>query len=133
MPLRETGFGRIEASGHGAAPSNPGGAPMKFYVGTSGYSYSKWKGSFYPKKLPAKQMLSFYSAHFRTVEINYTFRRLPTVSILQTWANAVPTDFQFVLKAPEQITHRKRLKDVGEALGGFLEIAAQFKKRLGPL
>lgn len=106
---------------------------MHLYVGTSGYSYKEWKGTFYPQKLPAKQMLNFYGERFRTVEINYTFRRLPTASVLEAWAGAVPADFQFALKAPELITHRKRLKDVDDALWGFLEIAAQLKKRLGPL
>jgi len=106
---------------------------MNLFVGTSGYSYPKWKGSFYPQKLPAKQMLPYYSAHFRTVEINYTFRRLPTASVFATWADAVPVDFQFVLKAPQQITHLKRLKDAGESLAGFLEIASKLNGRLGPL
>ena len=106
---------------------------MNLHVGTSGYSYKEWKGKFYPQKLPAKQMLRFYSEHFRTVEINYTFRRLPTTSVLETWAGAVPADFQFVLKAPEQITHRKRLKDAGAALENFLDLAGTLKERLGPL
>jgi uncharacterized protein YecE (DUF72 family) len=106
---------------------------MNLYVGTSGYSYKEWKGAFYPQKLPAKQMLSFYSEHFRTVEINYTFRRLPTASVLDAWADAVPADFQFVLKAPEAITHRKRLKDTDELRAGFLDIAGRLKERLGPL
>jgi uncharacterized protein YecE (DUF72 family) len=106
---------------------------MNFYVGTSGYSYKEWKGSFYPHKLPAKQMLSYYSEHFKTVEINYTFKRLPTASVVAAWANAVPADFQFALKAPEQITHRKRLKDAGDAVTKFLDVARIFKKRLGPL
>jgi uncharacterized protein YecE (DUF72 family) len=106
---------------------------MKFHVGTSGYSYKEWKGSFYPPKLSAKQMLAYYGEHFQTVEINYTFRRLPTAAVLQTWANAVPADFQFALKAPEQITHRKRLKDVDDVVAKFLDIAGQLKKRLGPL
>jgi uncharacterized protein YecE (DUF72 family) len=106
---------------------------MDLYVGTSGYSYKEWKGRFYPKDLPVKQMLHFYGACFRTVEINYTFRRMPTASVLDTWAGAVPADFRFVLKAPEPITHRKRLKDVGDALAGFLEIAGKLKERLGPL
>jgi len=106
---------------------------MTLYVGTSGYSYSKWKGSFYPEKLPAQQMLSFYSQHFRTVEINYTFRRLPTALVLQTWAGAVPAAFQFALKAPQQITHHKRLQNVGDVLSNFLAIAGTLKKRLGPL
>jgi uncharacterized protein YecE (DUF72 family) len=106
---------------------------MNFYVGTSGYSYKEWKGTFYPPKLPAKQMLSCYGEHFQTVEINYTFKRLPTPSVLQTWADAVPADFHFVLKAPERITHRKRLKDADQTLADFLNSAGQLKKRLGPL
>ncbi|HWY88859.1 MAG TPA: DUF72 domain-containing protein [Gemmataceae bacterium] len=106
---------------------------MGLYVGTSGYSYKEWKGTFYPKNLPAKGMLHFYSEHFRTVEINYTFRRLPTASVLETWAGAVPADFQFVLKAPQQITHVKRLKDAGDSVASFLEIAGKLKERLGPL
>jgi uncharacterized protein YecE (DUF72 family) len=106
---------------------------MNLYVGTSGYSYSQWKGSFYPKKLSAKQMLPYYSEHFRTVEINYTFRRLPTASVLDRWAGAVPAAFQFALKAPEQITHRKRLQNASDALAQFLEITGTLKERLGPL
>jgi uncharacterized protein YecE (DUF72 family) len=109
------------------------GTPMNFYVGTSGYSYPKWKGTFYPKKLPTKQLLRFYGEHLRTVEINYTFRRLPTASVVTTWTDAVPADFQFVLKAPEQITHRQRLQDTADAVTNFLAVAAPFKERLGPL
>jgi hypothetical protein len=90
MPLRETGFGSMEASSHSAAKAHQAGTPMNPYVGTSGYSYKEWKGTFYPRKLPATQMLPFYSAHFRTVEINYTFKRLPTALILEEWADAVP-------------------------------------------
>lgn len=106
---------------------------MNLYVGTSGYSYKEWKGSFYPPKLPAKQMLAYYGEHFKTVEINYTFKHLPTASVVATWISSVPADFQFALKAPEQITHRKRLKDMGDALTKFLDVAGGFKKRLGPL
>jgi uncharacterized protein YecE (DUF72 family) len=109
------------------------GSTMNLYVGTSGYSYPQWKGTFYPQKLPAKQMLHYYSEHFRTVEINYTFRRLPTVSVLETWTDAVATDFQFALKAPQQITHVQRLQNAGDSVVNFLAIAAKFKKRLGPL
>jgi uncharacterized protein YecE (DUF72 family) len=106
---------------------------MNLYVGTSGYSYKEWKGSFYPQKLPAKQMLHFYGEHFKTVEINYTFKRLPTASVVAAWTDAVPADFQFALKAPEQITHRKRLQDVADVVTKFLDVASTFKKRLGPL
>jgi uncharacterized protein YecE (DUF72 family) len=106
---------------------------MDLYVGTSGYSYKEWKGRFYPTKLPAKQMLPYYGKRFRTVEINYTFRRMPTASVLDSWAGAVPADFQFVLKVPEAITHKKRLNDAGDSVSKFLEIAGKLKKRLGPL
>jgi uncharacterized protein YecE (DUF72 family) len=106
---------------------------MNLYVGTSGYSYQEWKGIFYPGKLPAKQMLAYYSEHFRTVEINYTFRRLPTTAVLKGWSDAVPAEFRFALKAPEGITHRKRLKDAADMLANFLEAAGKLQQRLGPL
>ena len=105
---------------------------MNLYVGTSGYSYKEWKGSFYPEKLPAKQMLKYYGERFRTVEINYTFKRLPTAATLEAWSDAVPAEFRFALKAPEWITHRKRLKDAGDMLVNFLDVANKLKQRLGP-
>jgi uncharacterized protein YecE (DUF72 family) len=106
---------------------------MNFYVGTSGYSYPKWKGSFYPAKMPAKQMLGFYASRFRTVEINNTFYRPPTVSTLETWAGQVPAGFRFVLKAPQEITHLRRLTDVGGLVSSLLEAAGALNERLGPL
>jgi uncharacterized protein YecE (DUF72 family) len=106
---------------------------MDLYVGTSGYSYKEWKGTFYPKTLPPQQMLRYYGEHFRAVEINYTFRRLPAASVVKTWAGAVPADFQFILKAPQRITHVKRLKNAGDSVAVFLESARKLKKRLGPL
>jgi uncharacterized protein YecE (DUF72 family) len=106
---------------------------MNLYVGTSGYSYKEWKGAFYPKDLPEKQMLRFYSEHFRSVEINNTFYRMPEASVLEAWAREVPTDFRFVIKAPQLITHRKRLKDAGDSVSQLLEVAGALKGRLGPL
>jgi uncharacterized protein YecE (DUF72 family) len=106
---------------------------MNLYVGTSGYSYKEWKGSFYPKGLPAKQMLRYYGGQFRAVEINNTFYRMPEASVLEAWAGKVPTDFKFVLKAPQEITHRKRLKDAGDVLSRLLEVAPALKEHLGPL
>jgi uncharacterized protein YecE (DUF72 family) len=106
---------------------------MTFYVGTSGYSYPKWKGSFYPAKLPAKEMLGYYAARFRTVEINNTFYRPPTASVLAGWAAQVPAEFRFVLKAPQAITHVKRLVGVDELVSSFVEVAGTLKERLGPL
>jgi uncharacterized protein YecE (DUF72 family) len=106
---------------------------MNLYVGTSGYSYPKWKGSFYPKELLAKQMLRYYGERFGAVEINNSFYRMPTAAGLAAWAGEVPADFRFVLKAPQQITHHRRLRDVGEAVAQFVEVAGALKKRLGPL
>ena len=106
---------------------------MNLYVGTSGYSYKEWKGTFYPEKLPAKQMLRYYGERFRTVEINNTFYRMPTASVLEAWAGEVPADFRFVLKAPQRITHIQRLKDAGESVSQLLEAAGTLKERLGPL
>ncbi len=80
---------------------------MGLYVGTSGYSYKPWKGSFYPKDLPDRQMLRYYGEHFRTVEINNTFFAMPKASTLEAWAESVPANFQFVLKAPRHITFAK--------------------------
>jgi len=106
---------------------------MRFLVGTSGYSYPKWKGSFYPEKLPQKEMLDYYAQRFSTVELNNTFYRMPTESNLKSWAQQVPEGFRFALKAPQIITHRKRLKDAANETELFLGTAAILKARLGPL
>lgn len=106
---------------------------MKFYVGTSGYSYKEWKGTFYPKALPERQMLGYYGEHFAAVEINNSFYRMPKTSVLQAWASEVPAGFQFALKAPQRITHIKRLKDAAESLSLLIEVAGALQDRLGPL
>jgi len=106
---------------------------MNLYVGTSGYSYKEWKGTFYPKDLPDKEMLRFYGERFRSVEINNTFYRMPTASGLEAWASEVPGDFKFVLKASQKITHFQRLKDVRDSVEYLLNVATTLKERLGPL
>lgn len=104
---------------------------MNLHVGTSGYSYKEWKGSFYPEKIPAKDMLRFYSERLSTVEINATFYRLPQKSTLENWKEQVPKNFRFSLKAPQRITHFKRLNEVGEDTKYFLDIAATLEDQLG--
>jgi uncharacterized protein YecE (DUF72 family) len=106
---------------------------MNLYVGTSGYSYPKWKGTFYPKELPSRQMLRYYSTQFRAVEINSTFYRMPEPSSLKQWAAEVPKDFVFTFKAPQQITHRLRLRNAGDPVGVFLNAVSGLRRRLGPL
>jgi uncharacterized protein YecE (DUF72 family) len=106
---------------------------MHLYVGTSGYSYKEWKGTFYPEDLAHKQMLRYYGERFGSVEINNTFYRMPKASVLENWAAEVPAEFKFVLKAPQRITHMQRLKDAGDSVAYFLKVAAALKERLGPL
>jgi uncharacterized protein YecE (DUF72 family) len=104
---------------------------MNFYVGTSGYSYKEWKGSFYPKDLAANAMLSYYGERLPAVEINNTFYRMPQVSILQNWRSQVPISFRFSLKAPQRITHFKRLKETDEEIKYFLDTASVLGDSLG--
>src|SRR5262245_651113 len=106
---------------------------MQFFVGTSGYSYKEWKGGFYPDKLRQEQMLSYYAERFGTVELNNTFRRMPTEMALQSWASQTPTSFRFAIKAPQTITHFKRLKEAGEPTKELFRVAGALKTRLGPV
>ncbi len=108
-------------------------SPLTVRVGTSGYNYPEWKGTFYPADLPASKMLAYYVERFSTVEINATFYRMPTVKTLAAWRAAAPDGFTFVLKAPQRITHMARLRDVDEPLRYFCETARTLGPRLGPL
>lgn len=83
---------------------------MDLYVGTSGYSYDEWRGSFYPEELPTKRMLSYYAERLNAVEINNTFYRLPKDSVLEGWGSQVSSEFRFSIKASRRITHFARLK-----------------------
>ncbi|MFO0966399.1 MAG: DUF72 domain-containing protein [Gemmataceae bacterium] len=106
---------------------------MLVHVGASGYAYKEWKGSFYPEKLPDKEMLRYYAERLGTVEINNTFYRMPATSVLENWASQVPADFRFVLKVSQKITHYQRLKGCAENVAYLLKQAATLGDRLGPL
>lgn len=106
---------------------------MNLHVGTSGYCYKEWRGTFYPEDLPEKKMLRFYSERFRTVEINNTFYRMPKPSVLEGWAAEVPPDFKFVLKGSQRITHFQRLKDTDGSVEYLLKVASALGPKLGPL
>jgi len=105
---------------------------MKIHVGTSGYGYKEWKGIFYPEKISPHDMLHFYGERFDTVEINYTFYHMPTVAGLSGWAEQVPDDFSFTLKAPQAITHMKLLKNVNEEAKYFFKTLSVLEKKAGP-
>jgi uncharacterized protein YecE (DUF72 family) len=102
-------------------------------VGTSGYNYTEWKGSFYPTDLSAAKMLPYYAARFPTVEINATFYRMPTAKTLAGWDAATPASFVLALKAPQRITHFGRLRGVDEPLRLFCDTARTLGPKLGPL
>ncbi|WP_224958564.1 DUF72 domain-containing protein [Geomonas subterranea] len=104
---------------------------MLLYIGTSGYSYTEWKGSFYPGELPSREMLRYYGGQFNCVEINNTFHRMPKDSVLAGWREEVPETFRFVLKAPQRITHVNRLRDVDDMVSYFFDVAAVMGRRLG--
>jgi uncharacterized protein YecE (DUF72 family) len=105
------------------------------YAGTSGFAYPAWKPGFYPAKLPAKQFLHHYARRLNSVEINYTFRRLPSASTLQSWVEATPPGFVFAVKANQRITHILRLKNAAEATALFLKMIDPLRtaRRLGPI
>jgi len=106
---------------------------MRVWVGTSGYNYPEWKGSFYPEKFPAAKMLSYYAERFTTVEINYTFYRIPNAKILAGWDSETPPGFRLTLKAPKRITHIAKLRDCAELVEYFLKTAATLGPKLGAL
>ena len=105
----------------------------RFFAGTSGWSYNHWRGLFYPADLPQREWFTHYSRHFPTVEINYTFYRLPAAKTFVRWRDQSPPGFTYALKAPRSITHLKKLRDSSELLERFLERARLLGDRLGPI
>ena len=106
---------------------------MDVRIGTSGWNYTEWRGSFYPRDMKPAGMLAYYAARFSTVEVNNTFYRMPTAKVVQGWAAAVPARFSFVLKAPQRITHFARLRDVDDPVRFFCDTARLLGPKLGPL
>jgi len=106
---------------------------MRLHVGTSGYNFPEWKGTFYPEKIKPAAMLAYYAGRLSTVEINYTFYRMPNAKTVSGWSQAVPDAFTFVLKTPQRITHIARLKDIDDSLRYFTEIVRPLGPKLGPI
>jgi len=105
--------------------------PGSLHLGTSGFAYPEWKGVFYPEGLNAREMLPYFASRFRSVEINYTFRRHPSEKTLTGWRENAPPGFSFTLKAHQNITHRHRLADPEEPVAFFMERARMLGDRLG--
>ncbi len=105
----------------------------RVFIGTSGWTYSSWRGSFYPEDLPSARWLTYYAEHFDTAEVNYSFYHLPRETTYANWYNRTPPDFVFALKASRFITHIKRLEGVEESWKTFVERALTLKEKLGPI
>jgi uncharacterized protein YecE (DUF72 family) len=102
------------------------------HIGTSGWHYDHWRGPFYPKDLPDREMLAYYAKSFRSAEINNSFYKLPAKETFASWRYAVPEDFVFTVKANRFITHMKKLKDPKEPLENFYDRARILEDKLGP-
>ena len=103
------------------------------FLGTSGWVYKHWMGIFYPEELHGEQQLEFYAQHFSTVEVNYSFYRLPEKSVFETWREQSPQDFLFAVKGSRYLTHMKKLKDPVEPLTRLMERASGLQEKLGPI
>jgi uncharacterized protein YecE (DUF72 family) len=106
---------------------------VTYLIGTSGYNYPEWRGTFYPEKLSTAKMLAFYAEHFNTVEVNYTFYRMPTPALLEGWSKGTPDGFRFTLKAPRRITHDAKLQRCEDLTRNFCQTAAGLGSKLGAL
>jgi uncharacterized protein YecE (DUF72 family) len=99
---------------------SPAASSDRLYAGTSGWAYPTWKPEFYPAGTPAKRFLEFYATQLTSVEVNYTFRALPTAKMLEGWLAATPANFRFSFKSPQRITHFKRLQECSEDVAQFV-------------
>jgi uncharacterized protein YecE (DUF72 family) len=106
---------------------------MNIYAGTSGFAHKEWKGNFYPEKISPKEILRFYAGRLNTVEINNTFYHMPNAGVLTSWAEQVPHDFVFALKAPQVITHIKQLRHVSSESRYLFKSLSVLERKLGPV
>ncbi len=105
----------------------------RYFIGTSGWHYEHWRGTFYPQTLSKSGWLEFYARNFSTVELNNSFYHLPSEKAFDQWRDSVSGDFRFAVKVSRFITHIKRLRNIEEPLDNFLSRARGLKHKLGPL
>jgi len=106
---------------------------MNYWIGTSGFQYAEWKGTFYPEDLSTAKMLPFYAERFSTTEVNYSFRRIPSPKTIQGWWDTTPERFKFSLKAPQKVTHFAKLKNCGDTMRYFCQVICDLEGKLGPV
>jgi uncharacterized protein YecE (DUF72 family) len=111
----------------GSQLATPSPTKQHIFLGTSGWAYASWKPAFYPAGVSAKKFLSFYSTQLNSVEVNYTFRALPTPAMCERWLADTPAGFLFTFKAPQRITHFQRLRQSADALAEFIAALVPFR------
>ena len=104
---------------------------MNLWIGTSGFQYAEWKGTFYPETMPTAKMLPYYAERLSTTEINYSFHRIPSAKTIEGWYQATPERFRFSLKAPQKVTHFAKLRNCGDTLRYFHQVICDLVKKLG--
>jgi uncharacterized protein YecE (DUF72 family) len=106
---------------------------MISWIGTSGFQYPEWRGTFYPEKFSTAKMLPYYAERFTTTEINYTFYRIPNSKTIEGWDSSTPENFRFGLKAPQKVTHIAKLRDCAELMDVFQRVVSRLGSKLGPV
>lgn len=106
---------------------------MQLWIGTSGFQYAEWKGTFYPETMSTAKMLPYYAERFSATEINYTFRQIPSSKTMERWSSLTPETFRFALKAPQKVTHFAKLRDCADTLRYFHQVTSQLAAKLGPV
>jgi len=104
---------------------------MNLWIGTSGFQYAEWKGTFYPADLPTAKMLGYYAERLPTTEVNYTFHRIPSAKTIEGWWKGTPERFKFSLKAPQKVTHFAKLRNCDDTLRYFHQVICDLEKKLG--
>lgn len=104
---------------------------MNLWIGTSGFQYTEWKGTFYPETMPTARMLPYYAERFSTTEINYSFHRIPSAKTIEGWYQATPEHFKFSLKAPQKVTHFAKLRNCGDTMRYFHQVICDLEGKLG--
>jgi uncharacterized protein YecE (DUF72 family) len=104
-----------------------------WYLGTIGYSYRDWIGSFYPSGTTQRGFLSYFSKIFNTVELNTTFYAIPRSTTFQSWVETTPNEFRFCVKTPRRITHELGLKDAQASMDEFIDSLQPLHEKLGPI
>ena len=104
---------------------------MNLWIGTSGFQYTEWKGTFYPATMPTAKMLPYYAEGFSTTEINYSFHRIPSAKTIEGWYQATPDRFKFSLKAPQKVTHFAKLRNCGDTMRYFHQVICDLEGKLG--